>query len=276
MTVVARAGPEQLVTPVILTFNEESNIGRLLRSLQWARDVVIVDSGSDDGTERIARQFANVRWFVRRFDTHGAQWEYAIRRTGVATRYVLALDADYEVPASFAAEVGAGFAPGRFAGAVAAFEYRIHGRPLLGSVYPPKLVVFNPAKVQVSQPGHSQKFRIEGPIYRFHARLIHDDRKPLKRFLESQLKYASLEAIRLRTGASNHWRDRLRRLGVMPPLAALATYLKAGGPLGGSAALRYVYERTLCECVLALQLLDHQKKADDPAEVEQQARQRRT
>jgi hypothetical protein len=270
MTDFARPDPGRLVTPVILTFNEEPNIRRLLRSLEWAHDIVIVDSGSDDGTERIAREFANVRWFVRSFDTHGAQWEHAIRRTGVATPYVLALDADYEVPPSFAGEVGAGFALGRFAGAVAAFEYRVHGKPLLGSVYPPKLVVVDAATVQVAQPGHTQEFRVDGPIYRFNARLIHDDRKPVKRFVDTQLKYASLEATRLRNGAPNRWQDRLRRLGVMPPVAAIGAYLMAGGPFGGSAALRYAYERTLFECALALRVLDHQENADDPAEVEQQ------
>ena len=81
-----------LITPVILTFNEEPNVDRVMRSLSWARDVVVVDSGSDDGTERIVRQFPNVRWFVRPFDTHAAQWGFAIRQTGVATPYVLALE----------------------------------------------------------------------------------------------------------------------------------------------------------------------------------------
>ncbi len=38
------------ITPVILTYNESANIGRSLERLTWAREVVIVDSGSTDDT----------------------------------------------------------------------------------------------------------------------------------------------------------------------------------------------------------------------------------
>src|SRR6185295_1749201 len=111
--------------------------------------------------------------------------------------YVLALDADYEVPPAFAEELAARFVPGRYAGGVAAFEYRIQGRPLRGSVYPPRLVVFRRTAVRITQPGHTQEMAVDGPIYRFDTRLIHDDRKPLARFVRSQLAYARLEALRL-------------------------------------------------------------------------------
>jgi len=244
-----------LVTPVTLTFNEEPNLERLLRSLTWARDVVIVDSGSCDSTERVGREFPNVRWFVRRFDTHAAQWEFAIRQTRVTTPYVLALDADYEVPPSFVEELADRFAACTFAGGVAGFEYRIQGRPLMGSVYPPKLVVVRPQDVRISQPGHTQEFDIDGPIYRFERRLVHDDRKPVDRFLRSQLEYSRLEASRLLAGRTGRWQDSLRRKGVMPLVAGIGAYIRSGGPFRGSAALRYAYERVLFECLLALRVL---------------------
>ena len=41
----------------------------------------------------------------------------------------------------------------------------------------------------------------------------------------------------------------------MPLVAGLAAYLKAGGPLRGSASLRYAYERALFECLLAIRLI---------------------
>jgi Glycosyl transferase family 2 len=244
-----------LVTPVILTYNEEPNIRRILQSLQWAAEVKIVDSGSLDATERIARQFPNVRWFARPFDTHAAQWDFAIRATNVTTPYVLALDADYEVPGNFVEELAARFLTGGYAGGIAGFEYRIQGRPLLGSVYPAKLVVFTPGQVHVSQPGHTQELRVEGPVYRFEARLIHDDRKPLARFVRSQMEYSRLEASRLADGDRVRWQDRHRRLGIMPLVAGVGSYLRAGGPLRGAASLHYAYERTLFECLLALRLL---------------------
>jgi glycosyltransferase involved in cell wall biosynthesis len=252
------------VTPVILTYNEEPNIRRILQSLQWAAEVNIVDSGSRDATERIARQFPNVRWFARAFDTHAAQWDFAIRATHVTTPYVLALDADYEVPGRFVEELAARFLAGGYAGGIAGFEYRIHGRPLLGSVYPAKLVVFTPGSVRVSQPGHTQELEVDGPVYRFDARLIHDDRKPLARFVRSQMEYSRLEASRMAGGDRVRWQDRLRRLGIMPLVAGVGSYLRAGGPLRGTASLHYAYERTVFECLLALRLLGRKGEAPVP------------
>src|SRR5712691_910459 len=85
------------ITPVVLTFNEEANIGRTLESLRWATSVVVLDSGSADATEWSAKGFPNVAWHLRQFDKHLAQWEYGIHQTGITTDYVLALDADMQV-----------------------------------------------------------------------------------------------------------------------------------------------------------------------------------
>lgn len=42
------------ITPLILTCNEAPNIGRTLERLTWARDIVVVDSFSNDETVEIA------------------------------------------------------------------------------------------------------------------------------------------------------------------------------------------------------------------------------
>jgi glycosyltransferase involved in cell wall biosynthesis len=253
------------ITPVILTLNEEPNIGRALNALEWADEVVVVDSGSTDGTERIARGFANVRWLVRAFDTHAAQWSFAIDAAGSRARYVLALDADYQVPNAFVKELQERFCASDYAGGIAAFDYRIRGRSLIGSVYPPKLVIFRPNLVKVSQPGHTQELQVEGATYRFSTPLIHDDRKPVARFVMSQLEYARLESLRLAGGRTRRWQDRLRSAGLMPLVAGLGAYVKAGGPLRGSASLRYAYERMLFECVLALRLQETDDGMHAPA-----------
>lgn len=241
------------VTPVVLTLNEEPNIGRLLEDLAWARTVVVVDSGSTDRTADVARRFGNVRWFVRPFDSHAAQWQFAIGSAD--TDYVLALDADYRVPPAFVGELDRSFLPGGFASGVARFRYCIRGQPLRGSVYPAKIVVVRRDAVRITQPGHSQVIDADGSQYRFEARLSHDDRKPLQRFVRSQLDYARLEAERLRHTTSPRWQDRLRRTALMPFVAGPGAYLAAGGPLAGWAAVQYACERTLFECLLAMEIL---------------------
>jgi glycosyltransferase involved in cell wall biosynthesis len=241
------------VTPVVLTWNEEPNIGRLLADLSWAQTVVVVDSGSTDRTAEVAGGFSNVRWLVRAFDTHGAQWQYAIG--AAATDYVLTLDADYRVPPEFVSEIDHAFLPGGFGSGVAAFRYCIQGKPLRGSVYPPKAVIVRRDRARVTQPGHSQVIEADGPQYRFEAKLTHDDRKPLGRFIGSQLSYARLEAERVTGSGAPRWQDRLRRTALMPFVTAPGAYLAAGGPFAGRAALRYACERTVFECLLAMEIL---------------------
>ena len=250
------------ITPVILTYNEEPNIAATLATLAWASRIVVVDSGSSDRTEAIARSFANVVWSTRRFDSHAAQWAFAIHETGIETAYVLALDADMRPSREFSEELTSFLAGSGRAGLVP-FEYRIHGRRLLGSIYPPQVRVFAKDSVRVEQRGHTQVFTPTAPVYRFRAKLIHEDLKPFSRWLTNQLKYAALEADRIRTAPSHGLRDRLRRSGFSPAITGAYAYLRAGGPFSGSAARAYAQERIVFESLLA-RLLTGPEKARLP------------
>ncbi len=77
---------------VIITYNEERNLDRCLASVRdVADDVVVVDSFSTDGTERIA--LAHGARFVRHaFEGHIEQKNWAI--TQALFPWVLSLDAD--------------------------------------------------------------------------------------------------------------------------------------------------------------------------------------
>ncbi len=242
------------VTPLILTYNEEPNIERTLESLLWAERVVVLDSGSTDGTKSVARLFPNVSWYVRPFDYHSAQWKHGIHNTDITTDFVLALDADMSVPATFVEEMGKNFTH-EYAGGVTPFEFRILGYPLAGSIYPAQLRLFRRDCVEISQQGHTQEFSTKGSIYRFETPLIHDDRKPLERWVSSQASYSALEAKRIAAGNSFRFRDRLRQLGLMPVIAGALAFIRAGGPWRGAAAVRYAYERAAYECLLSIRLM---------------------
>src|ERR1051325_9934761 len=96
--------PDQ-ITPLILTYNEAPNIARSLAALSWAKDIVVVDSFSDDDTVAIAKSVPYVRVFQRAFDNHRNQWEFGLKETGITTPWVLALDADYVVSEELVAEL---------------------------------------------------------------------------------------------------------------------------------------------------------------------------
>ena len=85
-------GPDHTI---ILTYNEAPNIARALGGLSWAKEIVVVDSFSEDETVEIATSFPQVRVVQRAFDCHRNQWEFGLKETGISTPWVLALDADY-------------------------------------------------------------------------------------------------------------------------------------------------------------------------------------
>jgi glycosyltransferase involved in cell wall biosynthesis len=251
------------VTPIILTYNEEANLRRALQSLGWAERVIVLDSGSTDATEPIAKSFANVDWHVRPFDSHLAQWRHGIYESGITTEFVLALDADMSVPQQSVEEMRFLVNERKYKGGITPFEYRIFGRALTGSLYPAQLRLFRPDMVRIGQVGHTQEFVTGGPIYRFKTRLILDDRKSLERWVSSQLSYSSLEATRINARSMMRWRDWVRTFGLMPAIAGALAYCRAGGPFTGPAALRYAYERAGYECLLAITLMSARLEKDD-------------
>ena len=252
------------ITPVILTYNEAPNIGRTLEALRWAETVVVLDSGSNDETKQIAGGYENLKWFERTFDNHQSQWEYALRGTGIATEYVLALDADMEVTPAFKEELRDVFLPGNFAGGDVPFIYSYYGRSLAGSLYPNQIRVFRPRDVVITQVDHTQHFSVNGTVYKFRNRIIHDDRKSLDRWVAAQLSYQVLndEAI-VGNGGQSRLKYSLRRAGIMPPLVGLLAYLRSGGPFGGAASARYAYERMVCESLLAIRLMNRRLRAKE-------------
>jgi glycosyltransferase involved in cell wall biosynthesis len=253
------------VTPVILTFNEGSNIRTTLSSLEWAPRVVVLDSGSTDQTEQIARSFGNVDWFVRGFDSHRAQWLYAIYETSIATDYVLALDADMRPGVGFQDELDAFLERHDFAGAKIPFEYRILGRRLTASIYPAQIRLFRKSLVRIDQPGHSQVFEVNGTVYRFRSQLIHEDLKPVNRWLSNQVKYAALEAARIKSTPKRSFKDSLRVAGISPAILGAYAYVKAGGPFRSGASRAYACERLIFEAILTRMLTEGAEGASSTA-----------
>jgi glycosyltransferase involved in cell wall biosynthesis len=255
------------VTAVILTWNEAPNIGRTLAALSWVRDIVVVDSLSDDATASIVRAIPGARLFERRFDTHQRQWTFALEETSIATDWVLALDADYLVPETLAREI-AELCPGPGLGGYRArFNYCIEGRRLRGAVYPPVTVLFRRAGAKYVQDGHTQRIDIPGHIETLRTPIDHDDRKPLQRWMQSQIGYMKLEAEKLASTPASRMTlpDRLRKMIVVAPLAMLFYCLFVrGNILDGKAGLYYAMQRTVAEAILSLFLLDRLvRKAGD-------------
>lgn len=244
------------ITPLVLTYNEASNIGRTLERLRWAGKVIVVDSGSTDGTLDLAAEFPNVEIKIRAFDTHTAQWNFGL--DAVATDWVLSLDADYVLPESFPEELKVLQQDGEIAAYFASFRYCVAGKPLRAALYPPRAVLFRKADCRFEQDGHTQRLRIEGKSAELKSKIDHDDRKPLARWVWAQCRYAELEAGKLLAETKNvSIQDRLRKLVVVAPVLVLL-YTLFGKFLifDGWRGLYYAGQRVVAEMILSLYLIE--------------------
>jgi glycosyltransferase involved in cell wall biosynthesis len=245
------------ITPLILTYNEAPNIARTLAGLSWARDIVVVDSFSEDDTLEIAASFPRVRVFRRAFDTHRNQWEFGLRETGISTSWVLALDADYVVSNELITEVEKLQPEPDTSGYRANFVYCIKGRKLRCGIYPPVTVLYRRESASYVQDGHTQRIALEGSVEDLRSPMLHDDRKSLRRWFRSQTRYTQLEAQKLRSAnpAELDLADRMRRLRiVVPPAMLVYCLIVRGGILDGPAGLYYAFQRTLAELMLSVHL----------------------
>jgi glycosyltransferase involved in cell wall biosynthesis len=247
------------ITPLILTYNEAPNIGRTLERLRWARDIVVVDSFSDDETLKIVSRFPQVRMFQRKFDNHGAQWSFGLNETGIATDWVLALDADFVLSPELVDEIGSLKPASGTRGYQAGFTYCVKGRPLRSGLLRAQTVLYRKSFAAYAQDGHTQRLLLQGKVETLRSRILHDDRKPLSRWFASQSRYMSLEAKKLLASepGSLGRADRIRRWRVIAPLAVLFSCLIArGGVLDGWPGFYYAFQRMLAELLLSLYLIE--------------------
>jgi glycosyltransferase involved in cell wall biosynthesis len=82
------------ISATIITLNEETNIGDACKSLAWADEIVVVDSGSTDETRKIAED-RGARVIVRDWPGFAAQKQFASEQA--SHDWIFSLDADERV-----------------------------------------------------------------------------------------------------------------------------------------------------------------------------------
>lgn len=86
----------------VIAKNEADRIGALLKSAVFADEVIVVDSGSTDGTQDICRRMG-ARVVFNPWPGYAAQKQFAMQQA--ASEWVLSLDADEEISEPLAAEI---------------------------------------------------------------------------------------------------------------------------------------------------------------------------
>ncbi|MDB4926984.1 glycosyltransferase family 2 protein [Mucilaginibacter sp.] len=79
---------------IILTYNEEMHLPRLLQSItDLNAPIFILDSGSTDETINIGEKFG-ATFLQNSFENHPKQWDFALKNFPIQTPWVICLDAD--------------------------------------------------------------------------------------------------------------------------------------------------------------------------------------
>lgn len=252
--------PEALdqITPLILTYNEEANISRTLAGLSWARRIVVIDSFSTDATLELIAAYPQVEVVQRTFDTHATQWNAGLDL--ISAGWVLSLDADYVITRDLQREISVTIARAdqqHIDGYLIPFRYCVFGKPLRSSVLPRRLALFRRNCGIYVDDGHTQDLRLSGTCSELVCPILHDDRKPLNRWLWAQNRYLKLEVHKLLNTPPNELcaADRLRLDTVLSPFAVLALCLIwHRAVLDGWRGWFYAFQRMYVEILLSLML----------------------
>jgi glycosyltransferase involved in cell wall biosynthesis len=247
----------QQITPLILTYNEAANIDRTLQHLTWAKKIIVIDSFSDDETLDILSKYPQVQVFQRKFDTHTEQWNYGLEQ--VNSNWVLSLDSDYLVTDQLISEIESLPTDSEIDGYFAKFKYCVFGKPLRGTILPPRQVLFRKAKSIYIDDGHTQLLQVNGKSIQLSAYIYHDDRKSLSRWLRSQDRYMQIESKKILFTSNRELGlgDRIRKAKYIAPFIILVYCLiLKGGILDGWRGWYYAFQRMLAEMLLSIYLIE--------------------
>jgi glycosyltransferase involved in cell wall biosynthesis len=94
------------ISTLVLTYNEEIQIERCLRSvIDLTDDIVVVDSFSTDSTVDICKRY-NCRIYQNKFINHGKQINWALDTIEFKWDWILVLDSDEVIPDKLKEEIG--------------------------------------------------------------------------------------------------------------------------------------------------------------------------
>lgn len=220
----------QPLSVAVITRNEAQNLDRCLRSIAWADEIVVVDSGSTDKTVEIARRHgAKVQ--VEAWRGFAAQKNLAISLT--SNLWVLSLDADEWLGEDGAAEVRR-VLESPTADAYAFDRLNAFSGSFVGRIWSPDWHVrlFRKDRGRFEGGHVHESFRVDdgARVVRLESRLYHLTYRTIREHLDRMNRYTDLNARTLRERGK---RFSVAQLLLSPWLTFLKLYVFRGGFLDG-------------------------------------------
>ena len=222
------------VSVTVITLNEVEHIGAAIDSAAWADEIVVVDSGSTDGTADIARA-KGVTVLTREWSGYVDQKNFAAER--VSHDWIFSLDADERIPPELAAELRALLSsePSRRGYRVPRVTFHL-GRWIRTTDFYPDFQtrLYDRRAARWRGKYVHESVAVDGPAGQLRHDLEHNSFRDLRDQLDRVNHYTTLAARQMREAG--------RRAGpldllVHPPAAFLRNYLLRRGILDGSVGL---------------------------------------
>ena len=181
---------------VIIALNAASQIEACLKSAAFADEIVVVDSGSRDGTQEIALKYG-ARVLHQDWLGFGRQKQYAVEQAG--HDWVLCLDADERVSDPLHASIVEALQGPRFRAYRMPRCNRFMGCWLRhGEGYPDlSLRLFDRRAASWSEDEVHEKVLTTSPVGSLQGDLLHESQENLAIYLEKQNRYTGLQAENL-------------------------------------------------------------------------------
>lgn len=261
------------VSVFIMTLNEESNLRRCVESLQWAGDIIVVDSGSSDNTHQLARDLG-CRVVTKKLVNWSEHQNWALRNLPFRHEWVLNVDADEVVPQDLALEIEQAI---QSAGDAVAYRFRRKDH-FLGtwlkhaSFYPLWLTrLYKPGYVSFERLVNPVT-KVAGTVHDLQGHLIHYPfSKGISHWFERHNSYSSFEAQEYRRAESMEFnnifdsdanvrrkafKQIFTRLPLRPVVKFFFLYFAKLGFLDGRAGLYYSIMQGFYEFMISVKLVE--------------------
>ncbi len=229
--------PDRLLLSAVLIVRDEAGVlEECLRTLGFCAEILVVDSGSTDGTQAVARHHG-----ARVIETHwrgfGPQKQFAVEQA--AHDWVLCIDADERVTPQLAQSIAAVLSAPTFGAYRFARCNRFMGRYLRhGEGYPDwSLRFFDRRRARWSDDSVHETVLAATPAGILVGDLLHDSAESIERYLDKQNRYSSLAAERALAAGR---RSSAAHLLLSPLLRFLKFYLLRGGWRDGVPGLVHI------------------------------------
>jgi glycosyltransferase involved in cell wall biosynthesis len=219
------------VSAVIIVYNEEKNLRECLETVQWADEIVLVDSHSQDRTLGIARQFTK-KIFQKEYKGHIDKKRFAVSKA--AHDWVFSIDADERVTPELQEEIRGVLAQG--AGEAVGYDMprmtRHLGRWILhGEWYPDRVTrLFRRSRMRYEGTEPHDRVILEGRRGHLRSTLLHYNYRDFAHQIQTVQAYSDVAAKALFVEGR---RAGFRNLVLRPPFKFVKCYILKRGFLDG-------------------------------------------